>query len=78
MLDEGPNLDRAVLRARDLRRVRDRLVDVGAVEQVVPAELLLRLGERAVGDERLAVVVGASSPPATYLPASRISCEKAK
>ena len=50
-----PDLDRALLRAGDARRPRDRVVEVAAVEQVVAAELLARLGERAVAGDRLAV-----------------------
>src|SRR5262249_7590083 len=53
--DDRPHLDRAVLRARDAGGDRKRLVGILRVDQVVAAELLLRLGERAVGDERLTV-----------------------
>jgi hypothetical protein len=33
----------------------DRLVQVGGVDQVEPEELLLRLGERNIGDQHLVV-----------------------
>ena len=47
------NLDDAALE-RDLPRPLERLVEVLALEQVEAAELLLRLGEGAVGDGPLA------------------------
>src|SRR5262245_5670870 len=50
-----PDLDRADLGARDPRRPVDRLVEVRAVEDVEAPELLLRLGEGAIGDGALAV-----------------------
>ena len=53
-IDERPNLDRRRTRRRDARRPLDRLVERLGLDQVVAAERLLRLGERAVGDERLA------------------------
>src|SRR3712207_3464104 len=37
---------------RDLLRPLQRVVEVGAVDEVEAAELLLRVGERAVGQER--------------------------
>ena len=43
------------LRGRDQRGEPDRLVEVGEIGQEDAAEDLLRLGERAVGDEALAV-----------------------
>ena len=63
-------------RAAGMRRgPLDRLVEVVGLDEVVAAERLLRLGERAVGDERLAVAdadgrrrvapAGARSPPTT-------------
>src|SRR6266571_7797924 len=54
-LHDGPDLDGAQRRRRDLGRPPDGLVEVLAVQQVEPAELLLRLGEGAVGGERLPV-----------------------
>src|SRR5262245_38008749 len=54
-LHDRADLHRAVLRAGDLGRVRDRLVKVLAVKKVVPAKLLLRLGEWAVRHHALAV-----------------------
>src|SRR4051812_46880662 len=53
---DRPDLDASALRSRDLGGVADRLVEVLAVEQVEAAQLLLRLRERAVGDEALAVL----------------------
>src|SRR5581483_8517904 len=50
-----PHLDGAVLRARAARRDLERLVECLDLDQIEAAELLLRLGERAVGDQRLAV-----------------------
>jgi hypothetical protein len=50
-------LDRAAeASAWDPRRQRDRAVEVVGLEQQVAADLLLHLGERAVGDERVAVL----------------------
>ena len=50
---DGPDLDRAVACADGiLRGPLERLVEVVALDEVEAAELLLRLGERAVGDER--------------------------
>ena len=51
-----PDLDRAVARRRDPGGPLDRLVERVGVDQVVAAELLLRLGERAVGGECLVVL----------------------
>ena len=50
-VEDRPDLDRAVLRARDHRRVVDRLVEVGRLDEVEAAERLLGLGERAVGGD---------------------------
>ena len=54
-LPDRADLDRAVLRRRDLRRGLDRLVEVARLDQVEAAERLLRLGERPVGRDGLAV-----------------------
>src|SRR5262245_20278913 len=50
-----PDLDRAGTQ-RDLARPLHRLLEVFALEQAEPAELLLRLRERPVGDDPLAVI----------------------
>src|SRR4051812_26282434 len=55
VVHDRPHLDRSVLRARDAGGPADRLVEVPAVEQVVAAELLARLGERPVGGDRLVI-----------------------
>src|ERR671923_197526 len=56
-LHDRPNLDlAAVLRSRAAGGPVQRGVEVGHVEQVVAAEDLAGLGERAVGDDALAVV----------------------
>src|SRR5205085_1185329 len=47
--------DRTAFRPGNRGDELSRLVEPGAFEEVEAAELLLRLGERAVGDERLAV-----------------------
>src|SRR5262249_32269372 len=52
---QRPDLDRALAGGRDLRRPLERLVERLCLDQVVAAELLLRLGERPVGDDLLAV-----------------------
>src|SRR4029079_13263239 len=54
-LPDRAHLDRAGRGAGDLRRDLDRLVEVGAVDGVEPADLLLRLGEGTVGGEDFAV-----------------------
>src|SRR3954468_12301394 len=54
-LHDRAHLDRAVLRARAHLGRLDGLLDRLALDHVEPAELLLRLGERPVDDERLAV-----------------------
>src|SRR5690348_8673997 len=46
--------DAACTKRRDAPGDRDRFVEVPAVDQVVAAELLLRLRERTIGDDRLA------------------------
>src|SRR5262249_7177257 len=46
--------DRPEPRARDPRRRLDRVVQALAFDQVVSPELLLRLGEGAIGDESVA------------------------
>ena len=55
VIPDRPDLDAAVARARDHRRVGDRLVEVGRLDEVEPAERLLGLGERPVGGDRPAV-----------------------
>src|SRR5918995_6518308 len=52
-LDDRPQLDGAALHDWDLRRKADRLIEILTVEHEEPAQLLLRLGVRAVGDDRL-------------------------
>ena len=47
------HLDREAGALRDLAREADRLVPIGHVHDVEAAERLLRLRERAVGDDRL-------------------------
>src|SRR5687768_2081135 len=54
-VDDGPYLDRTVLRARDHRRVGDGLVQIGGLDLVEAAKDLLGLGERTVGGDGLAV-----------------------
>ena len=49
------DFDRPLEDRREPAGDRDRLVQVGQVEHVVPAELFDRLGERPVGNERPAV-----------------------
>src|SRR5262245_40538716 len=57
VLDHRPHLDgAAVPRRRDLRGERERIVDVVALDEIEAAEVLLRLRERAVGRNRIAVV----------------------
>ena len=81
VLPDRPDLDRAVLGAGDLRRELDRLVEVLGLDEVEAAEGFLRLGERAVGRDRLAVPdpdgrrarVGWSASPACKMPRSRSS-----
>src|SRR6266508_2653659 len=51
----GAHLDRAVACRRDLGRPGERVLERVSLDQVVAAELLFRLGERAVGRERLTV-----------------------
>src|SRR5207253_10897882 len=52
---DGPDLDRAEPRGRDLRGPLERLVERVDLDHVEAAELLLRLGERAVRHDLLAV-----------------------
>ena len=54
-MHNGSNLDRAISRGRDSGRDTDRFVQIGDVDQIEPAELLLRFGERAIGRHQLAV-----------------------
>src|SRR5579872_542325 len=54
-LPDRPHLDRAEASPRDLRGDLDGLVEVLAVDQEEAAHLLLRLGERAVGGDDLAL-----------------------
>ena len=51
---ERADLDRAHARGGALRRPRERGVEVGRLDDPEAAELFLRLGERAVGDDRVA------------------------
>src|SRR3954464_11531902 len=53
---DGPDLDASGLGSRDLGGARDRLVEDVALEHAEAAELLLGLGEGAVGDHALAVL----------------------
>src|SRR5918993_3791374 len=53
-LGDRADLDRAGRDERDALRDFDRLVEVLAVDEEVPADLLLRLGEWAVSHRRLA------------------------
>src|SRR5215218_2202344 len=52
---ERPDLDRPRLRDRMARRDLHGLLEAAALDDVEPADGLLRLGERAVGHQRLAV-----------------------
>src|SRR4029077_6906932 len=54
-LRDRTHLYGAEARARDTRRGIDGLVERGAVDEVIAADELLRLGERAIGDEAIAV-----------------------
>src|SRR5256885_1384865 len=54
-VDDRPHLDAAGARRRDPAGDLQRLVQVLGLDQVEPAELLLGLGERAVGGGQLAV-----------------------
>src|SRR3954468_14739846 len=56
VLHDGPDLDGAVPRARDHGGGLDRVVEIADLDLVEAAQLLLRLGEGAVGRERLAVL----------------------
>jgi Pyridoxamine 5'-phosphate oxidase len=51
---ERPHVDRAVPGDRVLGRHLDSLLQAGAFQDVKPADLLLGLGERAIGDQYLA------------------------
>jgi hypothetical protein len=57
VVDAGPNLDRAIAqrRCRHLGGPAKGLVQVGAVQQVEPGDLLLGLGKRPIGRTYLAV-----------------------
>ncbi len=44
-----------MLRARDLSRQSDRLVEVGRLDQIIAPQLFLRLRERTIGDHLLTV-----------------------
>src|SRR5437764_14919700 len=54
-LGEPPQLERAERRHRMLRSDLERLVEIGAVEHVEAADLMLRLRDRPVADLNLAV-----------------------
>src|SRR4029079_8784367 len=54
-LHDGPDLERAGLRGLNERGDPDRLVEVQQRCHQETADLLLRLGERAVGDDAVAV-----------------------
>src|SRR6187549_243328 len=54
-LHDGSDLERAGLRGRHERGNPDCLVEVGQRRHEEPPDLLLRLRERAVGDDALAV-----------------------
>ena len=53
--EERPDLDRATRRKRQLLRDLDCSIEVGHVDQVIAAELLLGFGKRAVTDRPLTV-----------------------
>ena len=59
---DRPDLDRSRDRPGHPRRDLDRGVEVGAVDEVVAAQLLLGLGERPVGDDHLVAAHAPSSP----------------
>ncbi len=48
-VDDRPDLDRALLRTGDARRIVDGLVEIGRLHDIEPAEDLLGLGERSIG-----------------------------
>src|SRR6185312_5186207 len=52
---DRPHLDAAHARRRNLGGQLDRLVEVPGIDEIEPGELLLRLGERAVGHRHPAV-----------------------
>src|SRR5260221_2448748 len=54
-LPDRPDLDAPQPRRGDLRRHLDRVVQVPGLDEIEPAELLLGLGEGAVGGGHLAV-----------------------
>src|SRR5205823_1184998 len=54
-LEEGPNLDRPSDAHRRFPRPRERLVEVGRVDDVEATKVLLRLGEGPVGRQRLPI-----------------------
>src|SRR5271170_1653036 len=54
-LSDRPHFNRAVLRSRNSRGNRNRLVEILCFDQVVSAELLFGLGERPVSNRRLAI-----------------------
>src|SRR5947209_17885571 len=68
-LPDRPHLDASVPGAGDLRRDADGLVEVLAVDEIEPADLLLGLGERPVRRQDLAVTypdaAGVGGRPAT-------------
>src|SRR4029079_10476792 len=55
---ERTDLDRAHARGRALDRPCERGVEVGRFDDPIPAEVLLRLGERAVGHDDVVAVAG--------------------
>src|SRR5918993_329747 len=77
VLHHRTHLDATPARTGDLGRDLDRFVQVLRIEQVVAAELLARLGERAVGRRDLAVAYahgrrrrrGLERPAGHYVPA---------
>ena len=56
MSDHRPDLDRQLARGRGLARPGERGVQVGRPDDPEPADVLLALGERPVGDEHVAAV----------------------
>src|SRR5262245_10060045 len=55
LLPDRPHLDRTVVCARTFRRPRECRFAVGDVDQVIAAELFLRVGKRPVDDLGLAL-----------------------
>src|SRR5687768_15831644 len=54
-LDDRPDLDAADAGRRNLRGDLDGIVEVARLDEIIPAELFLRLGEGPIGRRELAV-----------------------